>query len=371
MPKIQKNSTNLKKNRTKHKVFLEKKIILHNNNLMLFSDSEKNFKNLFLALSLAVLSGCAFADSFRVHKVNILELPSEYGKKSVKCGVNDAVAIKLPKDMTFIQGVELSVKVPQIVTYWTNSVAWGIFDNVSPLPQENKIDYSASRIAFGVFGTNLSLNLKIPLFADSVIKKDAYSSKIENIPKIVFDENGNGWFFLRMQLAMKGTDDDLINSKFEVSARPILRDKGFLKITALTPNNSELQKISLQIDGKDFDFSSAPFLLDTGSHTVSIQSDFYRNELRSITVEQAKSVNLEIQLRDITPAIRIASPSGSKIFIDDEEIPNTTDLIPVSAGDHVIKFVIGNYEITKVLSAINGRNYNININLDALITEEE
>ncbi len=338
---------------------------------MIFVNPGKNLKNIFLALSLAMLSGYSFADSFRVHKTNILELPSEYEKKSVRCGVNDAVAIKLPKDMTFIQGVEISVKVPQIVTYWTNSVVWGIFDNVSPLPQENKIDYSASRIAFGVFGTNLSLNLKIPLFSDSIIKKDAYSTKIEELPKIVFDENGNGWFFLRMQLAMKGTDDELINSKFEVSARPILRDKGFLKIAALAPNNSELQKISVQIDGKNFDFSNEPFFLDTGSHTVSIQSDFYRNELRNVTVEQAKTANLEIHLRDITPAVRIAAPSNSQIFIDDKEVPNTTDLISVSAGDHIIKFVIGNYEITKALTAINGRNYNININLDALITEEE
>lgn len=327
-------------------------------------------KFLFPLFTFAFLCTTANAQNFRVKATNILSLPSVYEKNSVKCGVNEAVAIKLPSDLTFIQGIEISIKVPQIVTKWTNSVTWSIFDQISPIPSEKQIDYYANRIAFGVFGMNHSLNLKLPISQENNIKKDAYSVLIEDLPKLSADSQGNAWIFLRTQLAMKGTDDELLDSQFEVSARPILYDKGFLKINTIIPENSTLQKVNLQIDGKNFELNDKPILLQTGTHLLSFQSEFYRNELRSVIVEQAKTVILNLELRDITPAIRIAAPEGTKIFIDDNEVENSSDFVSLAAGDHIIKFIIGNYEITKALTTVNGKNYNINISLDAIISEE-
>lgn len=333
---------------------------------------KKSFKQKVICslFTLAFFCGIANAETFRVKATNILLLPSVYEKNSVKCGVNEAVAIKLPNDLTFIQGLEISIKVPQIVTRWTNSVSWGVFDKISPIPSEKQIDYSANRIAFGVFGMNHSLNLKLPVSKDNNIKKDAYSLLLEDFPELSIDSQGNAWIFLRMQLVMKGTDDELLDSQFEVSARPILRDKGFLKINTIIPKNSKMQKVNLQIDGKNYELDENPILLQTGTHLLSFQSEFYRNELRSVTVEQAKTVVLNLELHDITPAIRIAAPEGTKIFIDENEIENTSNFISIAAGDHIIKFIIGNYEITKALTTVNGKNYNINLNLDAIITEE-
>ena len=54
------------------------------------------------------------AEPFRVRKTNLIAIDSLFEKKSVEAGVNDAVVIKLPEDKTFIEGIEISIKVPKI-----------------------------------------------------------------------------------------------------------------------------------------------------------------------------------------------------------------------------------------------------------------
>jgi len=45
------------------------------------------------------------AESFRVHQTAVAVLDLENQSASAELGINDALAVKLPKDLTFIQGI--------------------------------------------------------------------------------------------------------------------------------------------------------------------------------------------------------------------------------------------------------------------------
>ena len=308
----------------------------------------------------------SWAESFRVHKTVALSVPSTGEKTTVLAGVNDAIAITLPEDRTFVQGIELLFKVPQEVAYWLDSVAWSFYNDISPAPAEDTIDYEGKRTTVGTFGNSLSLVLKIPLEAKNTIKKDAYSTYIDTIPDFL-----NDTVFVRLQLAMKGTSDALTESQFEVSARPIYINKGKLSLSVAPPEGTDLQAYTVFIDGNAVELEDSGKLLSPGKHTINLISDAYRNEVRTFSIEQAKILDLPIQLRDIAPTVRIAAPENSIIYLDEQLVEEVSAPITVTQGNHTIRFNIGGYEIIKTVNAVNGRTYTVSINLDASISEEE
>ncbi len=325
-------------------------------------------KSRLLCFSLTcVFFGTGFmagAEDFRVKQTHIVEVSAKDGRSTESIGVNDALVIVLPEDKTFIEGVELSFKVPKIVAEWRDSVAWSVYGSVSPAPSEKRIDYSAERLQVGTFGSSLSLNMQIPFSDINTIKRNPYSIYMDDLPP-----NRQNFIFIRTLLAMKGASDEIPESRFEVSVRPLLIDKGRLSVKLLPPEGTEMQSYTAFVDGKAVDKIDG-ILLSTGNHDVSLVSDFYRNELRRVNISQAQTTELVITFRDIAPTIRIAAPEGTKVFLDDEELSLGQDLYKVLPGDHVVKFVVGDYEIIRNVKAENGHGYSVSLTMDATLSEE-
>lgn len=333
----------------------------------------KGFFSLKLGiLSLAVFSALPLhAESFRTKKTHIIELSSSEETGSVKAGINDFLCFKLPDDMTFVQGIEISFKVPQIVASWQDSVAWIIYDNISPEPSQDCIDYYGTKLRTGTFGNSIGYKIQVPLFSKNTIKKSKYAFYLETVPDI-----SKNFIYARLLLAMKGVPDEIFYSEFSVNAKPIFIDKGRLILDLKGPDgDDEVKEWTAFIDEKNIDSqelgNGKGLLLDTGSHTISLVSDSYRNEVRTVNIEKAKDTVLKINFRDITPSVRIQGPEGTKVYLDGELIENPDTLLSVSQGEHVFRFILGDYEVLKKVKTINGRSYNIAVNFDATITETD
>ena len=64
-----------------------------------------------LGFSLILLStACVYGESFRVAKLNKVQIPQDYTPQTVKAGIYDGVSITLPEDQTFITGIKLNHK---------------------------------------------------------------------------------------------------------------------------------------------------------------------------------------------------------------------------------------------------------------------
>ena len=87
---------------------------------------------LFLITSLLLLG--ANAESFRVHKCVAIALNPKGESATYEAGINDGLAITLPEDIAFIQGIEITFKIPESIADYRNSVIYTLYKNISPFP---------------------------------------------------------------------------------------------------------------------------------------------------------------------------------------------------------------------------------------------
>ena len=318
-----------------------------------------------LTFSLLFLCAIGTTESFRVRAVTSVSFPDVFTEVKDSAGINDAIIIQLPKDMTYISGIELHFKIPEIIAAWRDTIAYSLYDDITPTPTTNKIDYTGTRITVGTFPGRLSHTIYIPLIEGSELKNSPYHEKTSVIPN-----TKNRTIFFRMQLAMKGVPEAFEDAKFDFTAKPVLIQKGKFNLSITTPNAST-EPYSVFIDNKPVTLQKDGILLDLGEHHLSITSDNYRNEVRTFRIEQAKTTSLSVALRGIEPSVKISSPESATVFFDDQPVSDTKEAFVITQGDHTIKFIIGDYEVVRNITAVNGRSYSVNLSIDALVTEEE
>lgn len=328
----------------------------------------KFIQRFFTLFVLLITVSAISAETFRTHNTINLQMP-DLGDMSCVAGINDMIIIALPSDTTFLQAIELEIKIPDLVAQYRDSVAYSFYTEVKPLSSGKRIDYSGKRQMIETLPSRLSLNLTFPLTQEHSIKQSPYTTVLP----VVYKKNDN--IYLRFQLVMKGIPESFDDEKLVVTAKPIFIDKGQLLLDMKYPLDSELKSIekpySIFIDEKPVTTEDGKLILDTGRHHLSIISDFYRNETRTFTIEQAQNTTVQIQLRDIAPTLQLAIPEGTIVLFDGNPIENIKDSFIIEQGEHTLHFVVGDYEITKVIQAVNGRSYTMNLSMNIDVTETQ
>jgi hypothetical protein len=172
---------------------------------------------------------------------------------------------------------------------------------------------------------------------------------------------------------MKCVPETLLESTVGVTVKPVYEDKGRLLLKILYPrdnNNVIIEKpYTVFIDEQAVDLTGGAIILDSGTHHLSVLSDFYRNETRALTIPKAQTLPLEITLTGIAPQLLITAPEGSEVLLDGEKIELPKKAFSIEPGDHVIKFTLGGYETIKNIHAVNGKTYSVVIAFDVDILE--
>lgn len=327
-----------------------------------------SLRKIFCFSLFVLLFATIHSENFRVRKVIPITLSEIDQKISVESGINDSLFVTLPSDLTYVSGVELNFKIPEIIATWRDSVAYMVYENLSPAPDSKNLDYYGERVHISTIPGKLSLTLQIPISNDFSIKESPYSVKLPPTSEV---KNG---IFLRFMMVMKGVPENLEDSILEITAKPLLKNLGALHLDVILPHSDEnIEKTySVFIDDKPIQKSEFKNkLFSTGEHHLSVVSDSFRNELRTFRIEQAKTTSLSVTLRSATPLLKITCPKDTQVFLDGEPISDFTMPLAVSQGEHTVRFILGDYEVTKAISAMNGRTYSVNLNVDASISEEE
>ncbi|MCR4580846.1 MAG: hypothetical protein K5681_10930 [Treponema sp.] len=322
-------------------------------------------RHAILTLAFMAISSTLNAESFRVSKVHIASVSQETGSEaSVKLGINDALSIQLPEDKIFIEGLELKFEIPEAVAYWMDSVACSVYANIKPKPTESQIDYSGTRSYVSTLPGKLSWVLQVPLSKENTIKSNNYTTKVDTV--LTPEENV---LFVRLQPVMKGVPEETLNSKIPITVKPILANKGLLKLDIKSPEN-EKAECSVFIDDKIANLKNGKIMLETGIHNISIISEKYRNELRTVRIDQAKQTELSVEMKSIEPTLLVTAPDGTKILLDGEEFNNPGTEVVITEGEHKLSFSIGDYELVRTISATKGKTYKASFSLDLEVTEE-
>ena len=324
-------------------------------------------RNILVFTLFVLLNMMATGETFRIHKTVMAEMP-ETGNVVVQAGINDALAIILPEDTTFFQGIELDIKIPEVLSRYYGSVAYSLYTDLTPLPTANTINYTGTREMIDTIPGRLSMNLILPLVEPNTIKKTPYNIVLPAVYTL-----NSAVLFFRFQLVMKGIPEDYEKEPFVVTVKPVYIDKGRMELKATYPQTEDGQNLEFPytvfIDEELATLEDGRMILDAGTHYISMVSDYYRNETRTFSIEPGKTTRVEVELRDIAPTLQFIAPDNTKIFLDEIEIPYTKDAFVISQGEHRIRFVVGDYETIKTIQAVNGRSYVVNLSLDVEVTE--
>lgn len=317
----------------------------------------------FLTVIVLLISINLYGETFRVHKAIPLKI-SNFSEKSAEFGINDSVAIFLPEDKTFIQGIELIIQIPKAIADWRDSVAMTLYDNITPVPSESVIDYSGTKKIVTTLPSKLTWIVHIPTTQINSIKDDGYVTKLNIIPDV-----SSNFVFVRFQPAMKGVPDETYNSTITVTAKPILINNGILDLSIFDADNNSIQT-EVTIDESPAVLNNGKIMLAPGNHSISVYHEDFRTETRSVVIEQAKTTEISLTLKSAEPIIKLCAPATAEIFLDDMPFSETNTDIPVSEGEHQIKMLLGGYELIRNINILKGKTYNINLMIDLDISEE-
>ena len=315
------------------------------------------------------------AETFRVGQCHVVNLKEETDFSAVKkLGLNDSIAIYLPEERLFLEGIEIKMDIPEETAMWRDCCGAYVYDGIRPAPSEQQIDFTGNKIFFGVLPGKLSWVLQIPLTQNASFKTNQYTNTIEKIPSA----QGN-FVFVRLQQVMKGVPDEVMNSKITFNVRPILSDKGLVTIGFEYPQSEsqseteEIPNITVFVDNAPYSQQAVAegLLLTSGIHNVSVISENYRTEVRKVRIDQAKKSELLIELKSIEPTVIITAPEGAIVYLDDQLFESLNKEFVLTEGDHKVRCVIGDYEIVRTLSVSKGRTYKVNLTVDLQISEDK
>jgi len=305
----------------------------------------------------------AGAEGFRVRSMTPITVDATVPEpQTVEIGYNDAIGVVFAQNPAYIKAIEIEVKIPKSMLEYQNSMAWGLYRKVQPLPNAKKIDYQAEEISLQSLPSRLTFVLQIPLRKDHGLKTSPYATVLQSI-----QDPSKGPLLFRLLPIMKGLPEDIEAIGFTVRIKPILADEGAFRLGIEYPQG-EQKPVTVYIDDVPVQNPKATQILATGTHHLSVVSDDYRNELRVFTVEQARMTELSVRMQDTAPRLYLLAPENARVYLDDVELANAKDGMVIEPGDHTVRFTIGDYEVTRPLTIEKGKDYTVSMLIDVNIT---
>jgi len=172
----------------------------------------------------------------------------------------------------------------------------------------------------------------------------------------------------RLRVRAPAARDETINAELKITVKPILINKGKLRVSVACPNG-DASPYTIFIDGTKTD-ADAGYTLSPGVHDINIVSDFYRDEMRTVRIDQAKTTELAITLKSLAPTLLVTSPDNAAVYVDGRKWTAFGKETEISEGEHTVRFVMGDYEIVRTLNAQKGKSYTASVAVDVKISEE-
>ena len=305
-----------------------------------------------------------YADPFRTKIAAVVTLSmSDLNGQVVTIGASDAIAIQFADDSVFLRGVEIEIKLPRMTS---GSMAWSIYKSITPFPKTDKVSFDGECIISQPVPDRASFVLNIPYGDRGNLKSSPWATVIPSLVKakefpIVF----------KLEQISKGIPPEVESSGFKVRIRPIMTDEGMLKLI-VKGRDTQLSETDVEVylDEKPLLNWAKPLFFKKGNYTIQVRAPGYRDEVRTVFIESAKINEMTILMQDTIPEVILEAPANAIIQFDGVVIDFLKDpQFNVDPGEHTIMCKIGDYTITKKLTAFRGKTYRIVLSVDLEIHE--
>lgn len=303
------------------------------------------------------------AEQVRSEVQHTAVIDESYSNASLTIGLRELSQIKL-EATEFLRGVVIQVNAPQAVLQFRESFLLSIYSNPSPQPREGVRTYSATKLLSKPFPSSPRTFIDLPFKEQNSWDKSAPNSSIVSQRPAARDYP----ILLTIDPIMKGIPSDVASSRFEITIRPVLENKGALVIEL--PDGTDPDAVELLIDGEVQPKKSGRVLLATGVHQIRVKSDHYLPFSKSVGIEQAQTTSLKVELQPAQSTISFDAPEDARVFFDGEEVEApTTSKLNTEPGEHVVLVRIGDYSVSKKIDLEGGKNYKVSLFFDILIND--
>jgi len=308
-----------------------------------------------------------YPESFRTILESSIEVtPEAPSGTTVSAGINSSVFINLGAETRFLRGIEVEIASPPAWLSYRGSLAMAVYNNANVQILQNSAEINADRIGFEPLPSRRQIIYQIPVRQSHGLR----TTTSVTVPTAAVLPSAFPVLF-RIMPVIKGISDELENMTFNITVRPIISDEGAIRLIPRFPPQLPGRPFTIMIDDSVISNISEQIVLKEGEHHLVILSDYYRNESRRFIVERTKVVDLIIELQDLSPVIIFEGPQNALIYIDNVQIPRNRDTVTAEPGPREIRFVVGDYTVTRTLNVQRGKTYRIALNVDLAIQEEE
>jgi hypothetical protein len=322
----------------------------------------------FLTICLLFTGFCLLhPESFRtIIESSIDVTPERPAGTTVTAGINSSIIISLGAEARFLRGIEVEISCPQAWLSYRGSLGMAVYNNFNAQISSGIADITGSRIGFEPLPSRLQIIYQIPV-------RQAHGLRTTTSVTVPTGITLPSTFpvLFRIMPVIKGLSDELENMMFNVTVRPIVSDEGAIRLIPRFPPRLAGRPFTVMINDNVITNISEQIVLREGEHHLVILSDDYRNESRRFIVERTKVVDLIIDLQDPTPVFIFEGPQNAQIYIDNVRVPRNRESMTVEPGPREIRFVVGDYTVTRTLNVQRGKTYRIALNVDLTIQEDD
>ncbi len=322
-------------------------------------------RSALLAAFLSLLAiAPVFTETFRVRSLTAVTISSQQPEPvDVAIGYNDALSIAFTPNDPFLRGVEIEVKIPQEILVYPGSIAWALYNAITPEPSAGRIDYTASQLSIQPLPQRLSFVLQVPTRRNHGLRTGPYATVLQSI-----HDPARGPLLFRLMPIMKGLPSGIESMQFTIRVKPVLSEEGALRLTINQPEERDPSLI-VRINEIPQQNHESLIFLNPGNHHLSVVSELYRNEVRVFTVEAARITALNIEMQGTAPVIHLVAPENALITINGDPVQSNRSGLTVEPGDYLIQFTVGDYQLTRQITVERGRTYTVSMIVDINVTE--
>jgi len=325
---------------------------------------------ILLPILILVATG-AFTDNIRGPVVFISQLPVPGGTEiDQKLKPGDIGVLQYPDDDTFVEGVEVEIRVPDVIRNAPGSFAIYAYSRITPAPEQRLMGFSGTRLFLQPIPPGNRLFVLLPIRPASDIHSGPGA-----VAATTISSRDSFPLLFSIQPIAKGIPSQAMNAEFQLLIRPIPLSKGGAHIVIKDADTGksiswagEDSPVTVTLNGKPIPYQSDQYLLDPGLYRIDIESSVYNSETRTFDIDKGKTTELEFDMERPSAHVRIDAPRGATVFLDGTQI-SSLDHVRVSPGEHTVLYRIGDYTVSRRFNAVQKKDYEISLFLDIMINE--
>ena len=331
-----------------------------------------------LAAPLLFAPIACFADNIRGPVRAEVRLTSDAQfEQTVELRHQEYVAVYLPEDTTFLQGVQLELTLSAESRRYFDNFGFVVYDRLDGRPATGFAALTG-RKAFlhGLLALNrlfyvISFGRKGALEVDLAqgIFRLPEPRALSDFPLLV-----------GVVPIMKGVPDAMQSLVFYLKCRPLLRDAGAAILKVVPPASSRTAEFTVLVDDGPVAASSprvpgeswvGRVELPSGLHSLRVSSPTLQPSETTFSIEPGKTTSVVVELRVVVGTVSIEAPKGSTIYIDGTKLDYPRESrVRLSEGEHVLRYKLDDYSGTRTFTVAEGKSYTIYVELNIVVKED-